>query len=259
MKVILISHTPDPEKLVATAAKLCYSSSNITTVYDSLNSEQTANFLTLLSDLGHESPIEHCTFTFGIEGVSRALLAQITRHRIASFSVQSQRYVKENNFEFVVPPAIKEDEQLSTIFQDCMNSAIDGYNNIADILTAKYAKEYIQNGIDEKKANNLASKKAIEDARFVLPNACDTQMMVTFNARSLLNFFKHRCCNRAQWEIKAVADEMLKLVIQVAPSIFSKAGPACLYKPCPEGKMTCGKAKQVKQYYLDFLSTNDDQ
>lgn len=254
MKVILISHTQNPEKLVATAAKLCYSSSNIIDVYDSLNPDQTSKFLELLSDLGHESPIEHCTFTFGIEGVSRALMAQITRHRIASFSVQSQRYVKENNFEFIVPPAIKQDEQLSLIFQNCMKNAIDGYNNIADILTDKYAKEYVLNGMDQKKAQSTASKKAIEDARFVLPNACDTQMMVTFNARSLLNFFKHRCCNRAQWEIKAVADEMLKLVIGIAPSIFSKAGPCCLYKPCPEGKMTCGQPLQVRQYYSEFLS-----
>lgn len=254
MKVVLISHTPDPEKLVATAAKLCYSSSTIDTVYDGLTPDQIEKFLTLLADLGHESPIEHCSFTFGIEGVSRALLAQITRHRIASFSVQSQRYVKENNFDFVVPPAIKEDKQLLSVFSDCMNHAIDGYNKLADILTEKYVLEYIKDGMDEKKARTTASKKAIEDARFVLPNACDTQMMVTFNARSLLNFFKHRCCNRAQWEIKAVADQMLKLVIEVAPSIFSKAGPACRFKPCPEGKMTCGQMNNVRQYYTDFLS-----
>ena len=99
-------------------------------------------------------------------------------------------------------------------------------------------------------AKRNAEKKAIEDARFVLPNACDTKMIATFNARSLYNFFRHRCCNRAQWEIKAVADEMLRLVLEVAPTLFSHCGPACLFGPCPEGKMSCGRMKEVREYYL---------
>ncbi len=254
MKVILLNHTKEPEKLVAAAAKLCYSGSDITTVYDGLTPEKTQSFLELLSSLGHESPIEHCTFTFGIEGVSRSLLAQITRHRIASFSVQSQRYVKENNFSFVTPPAIQQDKELLAIFNNSMNDSIESYNALADRLTKLYTTENIANGMSEKAASSAAQKKAIEDARFVLPNAADTQMIVTFNARSLLNFFRHRCCNRAQWEIHAVADEMLKLVYKVAPSIFKDAGPPCINKPCPEGKMTCKQINQVRERYRSLLS-----
>jgi thymidylate synthase (FAD) len=90
---------------------------------------------------------------------------------------------------------------------------------------------------------------AIEDARFVLPNACDTKMLVTMNARSLLNFFSHRCCNRAQWEIRALADQMLCLVKEVAPSLFAAAGPGCVRGPCPEGSMTCGRMEEVRARY----------
>ena len=107
MTVRLIAHTPEPEKVVAAAAKLCYSDAHITDLLDGLDEEKTAKFLTMLSDLGHASPIEHASFTFGIEGVSRTLLAQITRHRIASFSVQSQRYVRLDDFRYVTPPEIE--------------------------------------------------------------------------------------------------------------------------------------------------------
>jgi len=108
MTVRLIAHTPEPEKVVAAAAKLCYSDAHITDLLDGLTEEKTAKFLTMLSDLGHASPIEHASFTFGIEGVSRTLLAQITRHRIASFSVQSQRYVRLDDFHYVIPPSLRQ-------------------------------------------------------------------------------------------------------------------------------------------------------
>ena len=204
----------------------------------------------MLSEIGHESPIEHASFTFGIEGVSRAFLAQITRHRIASYSVQSQRYVKENDFEFVVPPEIEAVPEAKRVFEQSMEDAISSYRKLADLLADKHYKAFLAQGIDEKMAKRNAEKKAIEDARFVLPNACDTKMIATFNARSLYNFFRHRCCNRAQWEIKAVADEMLRLVLEVAPTLFSHCGPACLFGPCPEGKMSCGRMKEVREYYL---------
>ena len=104
--------------------------------------------------------------------------------------------------------------------------------------------------MSEKAARSAASKLANEDARFVLPNACETKMIVTMNARSLMNFFHHRCCSRAQWEIRALADEMLKLVREVAPTLFSHAGPSCVGGVCPEGKMSCGKAAQMRKKYL---------
>jgi len=252
MKVTLITHSPEPEKIIAAAAKLCYASADLDTLLDGLNEEKTASFLEMLTSIGHESPIEHISFTFGIEGVSRALLAQITRHRIASFSVQSQRYVEEKNFKFVIPPEIEKNIDSLKIFNDQMESSINAYNQLADILKDKHFSQYISEGIDEKTAISKAQKKAIEDARFVLPNACDTKMILTMNARSLLNFFKLRCCERAQWEIKAVADEMLELCYQVAPVIFKNAGPSCLRGTCAEGKMSCGKSNQIKAFYSEL-------
>ena len=250
VKVTLIAHTPDPEKIVASAAKLCYSDSGIDTMLEGLNEEKAVEFVEMLSSLGHESPIEHVSFTFGIEGVSRTLLAQITRHRIASFSVQSQRYVKKSNFVFITPPEIEADEQAKALFEKSMNNALDTYNALADILEKKHFETFVSAGMNEKTARSKAEKRAIEDARFVLPNACETKMVVTMNVRSLLNFFRHRCCSRAQWEIKAVADEMLRLCKDVAPSIFKNAGPSCVKEgKCPEGRMTCGRFAEVKESY----------
>ncbi len=257
MKVTLLTHTPEPEKTVAAAAKLCYASSDIDTLLDGLTEEKTIDFLKMLSDVGHQSPIEHITFTFGIEGVSRALLAQITRHRIASFSVQSQRYVEEKNYEFVTPPEISAIPEALEEFNKQMDSAISSYNKLADILKEKHYKTFIEEGISDKEAVKKAQKKAIEDARFVLPNACDTKMIMTMNARSLLNFFKLRCCSRAQWEIKALADEMLRLCYKAAPAIFRNAGPECVRGKCAEGNMTCGRMKEVKEFYQNLKLENE--
>lgn len=250
MKVELIAHTPDPERVVAAAAKLCYSSSNATDIMDNLTDEKVESFLDMLAGLGHDSPTEHVTFTFAIEGVSRALLAQFTRHRIASYSVKSQRYVSEAMFEYILPPEVEEVPEAKEIFIKAMERDMEDYNRIAEILTKKHYNNMIALGMDEKKAKTAAKKKAIEDARFVLPNACETKMVVTMNVRSLKNFFAHRCCERAQWEIRALADEMLNLVKTVAPNLFKKAGPPCLNGACPEGKMSCGKTKEKREIYL---------
>lgn len=248
-KVTLLAHTPNPEHTVASAAKLCYSPSTIDGIREGLTDEKAASFVEMLSEIGHESPIEHASFTFGIEGVSRALLAQITRHRIASFSVQSQRYVAENDFEFVTPPEIAAEPEALALFNEAMQKDKEYYEKITEVLKAKHKAAFLADGKDEKAADRAAEKKAIEDARFVLPNACDTKMVVTMNARSLHNFFRHRCCNRAQWEIQDVANQMLALVKEVAPNLFKNAGPSCLVGGCPEGKMTCGKIKEVREYY----------
>ncbi|MEG0614905.1 MAG: FAD-dependent thymidylate synthase [Oscillospiraceae bacterium] len=252
MKVTLIANSPEPEKVIAAAAKLCYSKSNIDDLLDGLDEQRSSDFVEMLSDIGHESPIEHVSFTFGIEGVSRALLAQITRHRLASFSVQSQRYVKVDNFKFVTPPEIEEIPQAKEEFLVAMNNAISSYNNLADILEKKHIKSFLESGVSEKSAKIKAQKKAIEDARFVLPNASETKMIITMNARSLMNFFKLRCCNRAQWEIKAVADEMLKICCDIAPTLFKNAGPSCINGTCSEGKMTCGKANEMSNFYKNL-------
>lgn len=250
LHVELLAYTEGCEKIVAAAAKLCYSSSGIEDILDGLTEEKTESFLKKLSDLGHESPIEHVSFTFGIEGVSRSLLAQITRHRIASYSVKSQRYVREGDFAYVVPPEIAADEDALGLFEETMRRDQEAYDQLVEILSNKKTKQLIAEGMSEKAARSAASKLANEDARFVLPNACETKMIVTMNARSLMNFFHHRCCSRAQWEIRALADEMLKLVREVAPTLFSHAGPSCVGGTCPEGKMSCGKAAQMRKKYL---------
>lgn len=251
MKVELLQYNPDCEKIIAAAAKLCYSSSGIDGILDGLDEEKTKSFIDRLMSMGHESPIEHVVFTFGIEGVSRSLLAQITRHRIASYSVKSQRYVNEGQFEYIIPKEIEKDEEAKEIFIKAMQDDEKTYNRLADILRDKHYKTFISEGMDEKSAKRSAEKKAIEDARYVLSNACETKMIVTFNARSLINFFHHRCCERAQWEIRDLACEMLRLVRNVCPSIFKNVGPRCISGPCPEGKMSCGKMLEKRKMFLE--------
>ena len=254
LKVELIAHTPEPEKVVAAAAKLCYSDAHIDTLLEGLTPEKTTNFLKMLSDLGHASPTEHASFTFGIEGVSRTLLAQITRHRIASFSVQSQRYVRLEDFRYVIPPEIECIPEAKAQFIRSMNDDAQKYLEMVHTLEDAHTARLMAQGMPEKAARAKASKQANEDARFVLPNACETKMVMTMNCRSLQNFFNLRCCNRAQWEIRAVADEMLRLVLPLAPHVFAYAGPRCLTGACPEAHMCCGKQAEVRQKYEQLKS-----
>lgn len=249
MKVKLIAYTPEPEKVVAAAAKLCYSNARIDTLIEGLTPEKSRDFVKMLASMGHESPTEHVSFTFAIEGVSRSLLAQITRHRIASFSVQSQRYVNLKQPEFVTPPEIEADPRSLEQFNRSMEMAAENYHQVTRILKEAHKATFMAQGMEEKEASRAAEKKALEDARFILPNACTTKMIMTMNARSLNNFFAHRCCNRAQWEIRQLADEMLKLVYEVAPSLFVKSGPSCVRGACPEGKMSCGQMVRVREKY----------
>ncbi len=264
MKVTLLAHTPDPEKTVACAAKLCYANSSVDTLYDGLTPEKTESFVEMLAQIGHESPIEHVSFTFAIEGISRACSHQLVRHRIASYSQKSQRYVSESQFGYVTPPIVACNPDTDKLYTETMEQIQRAYETLRESILAGYLKDFLnQKGESlprdaelieyckqHYKADTAALlKKAQEDARFVLPNACETAIIVTMNARSLMNFFKHRCCNRAQWEIKAVADEMLAQVSAVAPTLFQKAGPSCLRGGCPEGKMTCGKIAEVRGYY----------
>ena len=218
MKVTLLTHTPTPEKIVAAAARCCYSNDDPDKLLDEMTDEKAARFLQKLNDLGHQSPLEHVSFTFSISGVSRALLAQITRHRLASFSVRSQRYCGFEKSDFIKPSSIAKSE-VNNIFDDSLSQSKSNYDKLIDAGIAK------------------------EDARMVLPNASATSMVLTMNARELLHFFSLRCCTRAQWEIRQLANEMVKLVKQAAPNIFQKAGAACdQLGYCPEGKFSCGKA-----------------
>jgi thymidylate synthase (FAD) len=229
---------------------MCYSPDEADVFIGKLseNAEETERYIRMLMDLGHESVLEHVSFTFIIEDVSRALLAQLTRHRIASYSVRSQRYVGEDDFDYIIPPAITENPEAARLFDETMELCRTNYQKIAGMLTDGYLSS---KGIDlqDKKAVASVKKQAYEDARFVLPNACSTQLVMTMNVRSLYNFFSQRCCNRAQWEIRELAEQILKLVSGVAPLLFSNSGPCCVSGNCPEGKMTCGKITETRQKY----------
>lgn len=252
LKVKLITHTPEPEKVVSAAAKLCYSRVGTEDIMENLNEDNIEKFLNMLMDLGHESPIEHVSFTFTAEGVSRTLTHQLVRHRIASYSQQSQRYVKLEQFQYIIPHSIEGIPEARELFIKSMEESQNTYNRLVDILMGGHMKKLIEEGKAEKEAKKAAEKMAIEDARYVFPNACETKIMFTMNARSLLNFFRHRCCNRAQWEIKEMADKMLEEVIKVAPVLFKNAGPSCLSGACPEGSKTCGKILEVRAKYKEI-------
>ncbi|MCD7754104.1 MAG: FAD-dependent thymidylate synthase [Clostridiales bacterium] len=249
LNVKLLAHTPEPERVVAAAARLCYSAAGVDALLEKSTPEKDAKFVRMLAGLGHASPIEHASFTFAIEGVSRSLLAQITRHRIASYSVQSQRYVRLDDFHFVIPPEVEADPAAKAAFLQAMEEEGRHYLNIAAALQEKHRKELMAQGLSEQEADKKAEKLANEDARFVLPNACETKMVVTMNARSLQNFFRARCCNRAQWEIRALAEEMYRLLYPVAPALFENMGPGCVCGGCTEGKMSCGKASEMRAKY----------
>lgn len=244
LKVKLMAHTPNPDAIVAAAAKLCYSPVGVDGIMEKLDDEEVAKFVNTLVNMGHESPIEHVSFTFAIEGISRSCSHQIVRHRIASFSQQSQRYVKLDQFEYIIPPEIEKNEKAKEIFIQSMNKCQEDYDKLVEILFEKHYQDLLDKGLNEKKAKSQAEKMSIEDARYVFPNACETKMVFTMNARSLYNFFSKRCCERAQWEIRELANEMLKLVKEVAPVLFKNAGAPCMRDKCPEGSMSCGSPKK---------------
>ena len=252
MKVELLEHTPNPERVIAAAAKLCYSPVGVDDILGKMTPEKSESFIDMLTEIGHESPVEHVTFTFAIEGVSRSLLAQITRHRLASYSVQSQRYVAKENFEYIIPPEIEKIPAAKELFIEAMENDRETYRKLNDILSKVHEERLLDMGKDEAEASKAAKKKAQEDARYVLSNACDTKIIVTMNVRSLYNFFKLRCCERAQWEIRALAEEMLKLVKKVSPILFKNAGPSCVKGKCTEGNMSCGKAVLKREYFKNL-------
>ncbi|MEK6672809.1 MAG: FAD-dependent thymidylate synthase [Nitrospirota bacterium] len=248
-KVILLRHTPDPEETVAMAAKLCYSPADIEALRERVSTKDQKSFVERLMKMGHMSPIEHASFTFAIEGISRACSHQLVRHRLASYSQQSQRYVSEargkgqgasdeaETFDYIIPPSIAGDKEAKKAFEKFMIHAQKAYDSLVRNLDKR--------GISGEAAN--------QDARFVLPNAAGTKIIVTMNARELLHFFRQRCCLRAQWEIRQMADEMLKLVVKAAPVIFRRSGPGCIGGPCPEGEYTCGRINEVRKRYKELF------
>lgn len=218
MDVRLLYHTPDPERSIAAAARLCYAPIGAAELYESLDDEAIRRVLRTILSSGHLSTLEHASYTFAIDGVSRAMTHQLVRHRLASYNQQSQRYVSyDSDPSFIVPPEIDADPELKLRYMQGCGEAFMNYRELIDAGVAP------------------------EDARYLLPNAMETKIAVTMNVRELLHFFELRCCNRAQWEIRDVANSMLELARPTAPYIFMDAGPSCRRGACKEGKMTCGE------------------
>ena len=229
--VKLINYTSKPEITIAVAARLCYSSHGIATIEEDFNDgekglEKARKLIKRIRTSGHESVIEHAGFTSGVENLSRSASHQLVRHRIASYSQRSQRYVKETNPNYVIPDSIAGNRE----FLEKYNKAIEDVFSLYGYL--------LDNGVPA------------EDARYLLPNAVETQIIFTMNARELLHFFRLRGCNRAQWEIRRVAEEMFRLVYPIAPSVFHGSGPACVRGNCSEGEFSCGKPSEVRASWL---------
>lgn len=217
MNVELLQYPDNPERAVATAARLCYAPVGAKELMETMPPERVQSVLSTIMKSGHFSTLEHVSYTFAVDGVSRALTHQLVRHRLASFNQQSQRYVKfTEGVETVKPDTVSRDEEANRIFNEAINAVLEGYQKLLDA------------GIPA------------EDARYLLPNAAETKIVITMNIRELLHFFSLRCCNRAQWEIREMAHRMLALVKPTAPYIFMDAGAPCVRGTCPEGKMTCG-------------------
>ncbi|MGI6278798.1 MAG: FAD-dependent thymidylate synthase [Patescibacteria group bacterium] len=224
LKVKLLSYTKQPQKTVTAAIRQCYSSAGADQLLKNTSKDKQKKLISLVTSSGHTSTIEHASFTFAIEGISRACSHQLVRHRIASFSQQSQRYVdlSKKEMTYIIPPEISYSDKKRKEFGQAMEE-----------VEAVY-KKLVKVGIKP------------EDARFVLPNACETKLVLTMNARSLTNFFRLRTCRRAQWEIRALAKEMMRLVKKTAPLLFANVGPSCqTEKICWEGEMSCGLYKKI--------------
>lgn len=217
MKVTLLACTQNADAICAAAGNSCYSERSSADIVDNIESEKV---LSRIVGMGHHSVIEHAVFTFSVEGVSRALTHQLVRHRVASFSQQSQRYVSMGTASYVTPHTVEDDGEASKVFDETMDAIWDAYRRLEEL------------GIPP------------EDARYLLPNGCTTNITVTMNARELLHFFSLRCCNRAQWEIREMADRMLEICREESLVIFRDAGPPCIRGPCPEGKKSCGKPRR---------------
>lgn len=235
MNVRLLKAPDKPEHSITVAAKICYSAKTFEEIEQQITTESAYSFVRMLKSLGHESALEHVSFTFGVEGISRAATHQLVRHRLASYSQQSQRYVSMKNAGFVIPESIENDPKALARFEDCLKMIQTTYEELTRLDIPK------------------------EDARYILPNACMSNIVITMNARELLHFFALRCCNRAQWEIRRLAQKMLDLVKDVAPVIFENAGPECVRASCPEGKMSCGQAKQMRQRYGANVDSQTEQ
>ena len=237
LELKLLQATENPVALIYAACRQCYSEQFAADIFTQAKKQETKQeeFISKVIASGHLSPLEHVSFTFAVSGVSRALSHQLVRHRIASYSQQSQRYVKADDFGYVMPQSINRDQVLKAEFEAIIAAIRVSYDKIL--------RRFEQKGITGEKAN--------QDARFILPQAAETKLVVTMNCRQLLHFFKQRCCERAQWEIRHLADKMLTICKNVLPCVFLNAGAKCIELGyCPEiEKFSCGKYP-LKQTFM---------
>lgn len=264
MKVKLISHTMDIEKVVALGAKVCYSGKSMDELLSMTDDiEKNIEMVDKLLEWGHESPIEHASFTFMVEDVSRSLTHQLVRHRIASYSQRSQRYVDESNFNFVIPERILKSPEAKHKYLLYMDTIGDCYEGLIQELIMSSFKEQQPDLYDRilykigsnnsflvireleqhhSKLYTKLKKEVIEDARYILPNACSTTIVFTMNLRSLKHFFGLRLCDRSQHEIRIMAKRMREECIKVSPLFKMLAQPNCIQLGyCPESNKSCGK------------------
>jgi len=226
LAVNLLSSSPEPDRIVAAAARLCYSDVSAEELLGGLESEKIRGFLKHLRESGHLSPFEHVSFTFAVDGISRVCSHQLVRHRLASYSQQSQRYVAMTGPDVVVPPSIRDEPGLKERFIELVAACHKAYG------------EFIEKGVPR------------EDARYLLPHGWQTRLVMTMNARELHHFFRLRLCRRAQWEIRELARRMLALVRCEAPLLFDLAGPDCLVDgECGESN-PCGKPYESMEELL---------
>ena len=226
MQVILLRYTQEPEEAIVAAARMCYSSEDVIGLLKTVQKSDRRKFLKKILSCGHLSVLEHAAFTFGVEGISRAASHQLVRHRLASYAQKSQRYVKENHaFDYIVPPNIINQPSICKEYEELMRKIFSLYSRC------------------------LSEGVPAEDARYILPNATETKLIVTMNARELYHFFRLRCCYRAQWEIRNLAIDMLEKVKKVAPVLFGEAGPPCVTGNCPEGEMSCGRQREIRKRF----------
>ena len=259
IKVNLLECTKNGEELISLAAKLCYSNSDIDSLREGLTKDSVERFITMLTNMGHESPTEHVSFSFAVEGISRITEIQLVRHRLASYSIQSGRYVKRDNPEFIIPPRIEKSNLAKSRFKIIAKQSMNAYNDlfmISMLEQLQFKERNISMMTEDMKINIIAEleetdrkryleyeKIAIEDARYAHLQSLGVKLIITMNVRSLNNFFAHRCCFRAQWEIRRLAIQMLALCKNEAPVLFANFGAACISGICPEGRMQCSELK----------------
>lgn len=242
LKVTLLHYTPSPERAVAAAGRLCYAPVSAAELQDGMGDDEVHRLVARLINSGHFSALEHAGFSFAVDGISRACSHQLVRHRLASYSQQSQRYVHfGSDTEFVVPPRILASAEARDVFYRAMEQAREAYERLIELGMAE----------------GWTRESALEDARFVLPNAAETKIVVTMNARELRHFFSVRCCRRAQWEINRLAWVMRHLVLAVAPALFAGTGPGCMAAGCPEGSMSCGEPYSEAEIVALCLATSE--